>query len=161
MVGLRLAGETRNGSLLVAVYLSELRAADGAKILTHRLFGKGKRTLTRFIAEFGADATIDTIKGVLTRAMIDGTAPRSVTTWSYFRPAIAEQVALNRMMAAGLRPGDCLGMHRAYLRQPQLTRRIVWFEECHRRDGVNGPLAPLGFSGYMTSGVNSCVWAYR
>ncbi|MFZ0853575.1 MAG: hypothetical protein WAO08_30815 [Hyphomicrobiaceae bacterium] len=114
VIGLRIAGEAYKGRSLAAEHLEELRRADGAKVLASRLFGAGKGTLTALINEFGTDATISAIKAVLRRAMIDGMAPCSVTTWSYFKAAIAEQVALEQITAAGLRPGDCFGMHRAY-----------------------------------------------
>jgi hypothetical protein len=78
---------------------------DGARILAPWLFGRARDGLTRLIHEFGEHA-IDTIKAVLVRAMIDGMAPSSVTTWSYFRSALREQRVLEEMAAAGLRPGD-------------------------------------------------------
>jgi multidrug efflux pump subunit AcrA (membrane-fusion protein) len=118
VVGKRIIGSTYDGCSLTLKYLAELRAADGAKILAPRLFSTGKRSLTRLINEFGTDATIAAIKAVLTRAMIDGGEPGSVTTWSYFRPALLEQRMADEMAAAGLRPGDVFGAHRAF----QLSR---------------------------------------
>jgi len=105
----RLLGQTH-----ALEHLGELHAADGAKILAPRLFGTGKRGLTRLVNEFGIEATIATIKAVLTRAMIDGGESGSVTTWSYFRPALLEQQMAEEMAAAGLRPGDVFGAHRAF-----------------------------------------------
>ena len=111
VIGKRLLG---NRAPIAAAYLDEPRVADGAGILAPRVFGKGKGSLTRLMNEFGAANTIDTIKQVLTRAMIDGGTPGSVTTWAYFRPALLEQQTAEEMAAAGLRPGDVFGMHRAY-----------------------------------------------
>src|SRR5262245_44950470 len=82
VIGKRLLGDR---APLAAAYLDELRVADGAGILAPRVFGKGRGSLTQLMNEFGAANTIDTIKQVLTRAMIDGGSPGSVTTWAYFR----------------------------------------------------------------------------
>ena len=114
VVGLRLAGDTCNPAAPATAYFAGLRAADPAKVLAPHVFGKGKGSLTRLLNEFGSAETLDTIKAVLTRAMIDGMAPGSVTTWSYFRPALLEQQTAEAMAAAGLRPGDVFGAHRAW-----------------------------------------------
>jgi hypothetical protein len=110
VIGLRLASNANHS--VAAAYLPELRRADGARILAPRLFGAGKGGLTDLMNKFGTAETIDTIRAVLARAMIDGMAPGAITTWSYFRPALEEQQRLEEMTAAGLRPGDVFGAHR-------------------------------------------------
>jgi hypothetical protein len=39
-------------------------------------------------------------------------APGSVKTWAYFQPALEQQQRLEKMAAAGIRPGDVFGLHR-------------------------------------------------
>ena len=113
VVGLRLAGTAHNGRSSPATdYLAELRDADHAKILAPRLFGRGKGGLTHLLNQFGAEQTIGTIKAVLTRAMFDGKAVGSVTTWRYFEAAIVDELHLRTLEKQGIRPGDVFGAHK-------------------------------------------------
>ena len=121
VIGHRLAGEILHGRDPEQVFaaareradphIADLRRADGARVLAPHLFEEDRAHLGQLLLEYGEGA-VATIRSILTRCMIDGPPPGSVTTWAYFRPVLDEQRLADQMADEGMRPGDVFCAHR-------------------------------------------------
>jgi hypothetical protein len=107
----------------IAEYLASLKQADGARLLAPRLYREPKG-LEALLRKYGPDA-ISVIKGCLTRAMIDGTEIGKVHRWSYFTGPLEDERHAAELAALGMKPGDCLGLHRAALQNSNSRRNLA------------------------------------
>ena len=89
-----------------------LRQADLAGALARYLLTPGGLHGYRaLIAEHG-DLALTAITATLSRLAIDGAEPGMVTSWGYFRGAIADEHKLAHLVKHSIRPGDVFNWHR-------------------------------------------------
>jgi len=105
-------GEQKKVAPRTSQCLEMLKLADGARILGRNLYRKPEG-LEALLREYGHDA-LDTIKSVLTGAMIHDSKVGQVRSWEYFRGPLEDERCKAELAATGMRPGDYPGWRYAH-----------------------------------------------